>query len=202
MEETSKTFTPQESLEIIGRFILNYKKNFKESSFYFLLWGWLVLFASVSHFLILTALLNMKDYGKIGIFSIVNWIAFTVAGMVIQSFHFRRTAGHEVTRSHIDHFIRSLWQVSAIAIVLIIVLCMKTHNYYPSPFILTVVGLSTLVTGITIKFRPLIFGGIVFFVLAVIGSFFNNEYQLLINALAITLGYLVPGYMLRASKTE
>jgi hypothetical protein len=202
MEESSKNFTPQESLEIIGRFIMNYKKNFKESSFYFLLWGWVVLLASVSHFLVLMVLLNMKEYGKIGIFSMVNWISFTVAGIVIQSFHFKRTHDQKVTRSHIDSFIRSLWQVTAIAIVMIIFLCMKTQNYYPSPFILTVVGLSTLVTGVTIKFRPLILGGVVFFVLAVIGSFINNEYQLLINALAITLGYLVPGYMLRSSKTE
>jgi hypothetical protein len=202
MEETSKNFTPMESLEIIGRFIMNYKKNFKESSFYFLLWGWVVLLASLSHFLILTALLNAKDYGMIGTFSMVNWISFTVAGMVIQIFHFRKTAGREITRSHIDQFIRSLWQATAIAIVLIIFLCIKTQNYYPSPFILTVIGLSTLVTGITIKFRPLVFGGIIFFVLAVAGSFIYNEYQLLINALAITLGYLVPGYMLRASKTE
>ena len=203
MEEKSNSFTPQESLEIIGRFILNYKRNFRENSFFFLLWGWVISLASISHFIILRTLLMHQDYEKIGPLTAMNWIAFPAAGMIIQVIYLKgRNPRRETTRSHIDRFITTLWQVTAIAIIMELVFCIMIKHNYPSPFILTVVGLSTLVTGITIKFRPVIIGGILFFAFAIAASFFNNEYQLLINAAAIIVGYLVPGYMLRASKTE
>jgi hypothetical protein len=202
MENSSKTLTPEESLELIGKFILNYKKNFRNNSFYFLLWGWMITLASISHFIILRTLQAAKEYDKIGLYSMINWIIFPLAGFVFTYFHEKDKHKTNNLRGHIDRFITTLWQVTGIAIFFELAFCLKLNHYYPGPFILTVVGLSTLVTGITIKYRPVIFGGIGFFIFAIIGSFFSNEFQLLVSALAIVLGYLVPGYMLRVSKSE
>ncbi|HLF33810.1 MAG TPA: hypothetical protein VI583_06220 [Cyclobacteriaceae bacterium] len=202
MEEKSSSFTPEQSLELIGKFILNYRKNLKGNSFYFLLWGWLIALASISHFMILSYLLRQEAFDKIGLFSAVNWIIFPFVGLIITIVRARKPSVKKESRSHIDNFITTLWQFTALAIIITLFLCLKINHVFVTPFILTIVALSTMVTGFTINFRPLIFGGIIFFLFAVISSFFNDEYQLLINALAIALGYLVPGYMLRASKTE
>lgn len=202
MEENSNNFTPEQSLELIGQFILNYRKNFRARSFYFLLWGWLIVLASLSHFIILTVLLKQEAYDRIGLYTLVNWCFFPLLGVVISFFHSRSESVKKEVKSVIDKFIMHLWRFTALSIVMVLLFCLKMNYYYPTPFILTVIGLATTVTGITVKHRPLLIGGIVFFVFAVISSFFANEYQLLINAIALILGYLIPGYMLRASKSE
>ncbi len=52
------TFNEQDSIRVITEMIENSKSNFKDNSFFYLLWGWLVLIASVTNF----ALLKMGYY--------------------------------------------------------------------------------------------------------------------------------------------
>lgn len=58
-------------------------------------------------------------------------------------------------------------------------------------------GGSTYLSGITIKFRPLVYGGIVLWISAIISFMLPGDLQLLISAGGIFLGYLVPGYILK-----
>ncbi len=202
MEETQERFTPEQSLELIGKFILNYRKNLKEHSFSFLMWGWLTIIASISHFIILTVLLERKEFQSIGVFSAINWITFLVVGILLTMFHFRRQ--HSIqpeTRSHISHFIATLWQVTAAAIIVEVFICFKMGINFPSPLILATLGLATVVTGAVIKFKPIVYGGVILFIFAFSESFIMNQYQLLFNAIAFLFGYIVPGYLLKTSKS-
>lgn len=200
METNSNNFTPEQSLELIGQFILNYRKNLREKSFYFLIWGWLITLASISHFVILKVLQGLHDYEKIGLFSLINWCTFTILGLIITVIHSAKESVQKSIKSHLDKFIKTLWQFTALVIFMNLFFCIQLKYFFPSPFILSVVGLATIVTGITVKYRPVIFGGIAFFIFAFVSSFISNEYQLLINAVALITGYLIPGYMLRAEK--
>jgi hypothetical protein len=62
---------------------------------------------------------------------------------------------------------------------------------------LLLTALPTFVTGIIVRFKPLIFGGIIFWVLGVINFLLPFEYQNPVSVVAFVLGYLVPGYMLK-----
>ncbi|HEX3024813.1 MAG TPA: hypothetical protein VHP12_06350, partial [Chitinophagaceae bacterium] len=57
--------------------------------------------------------------------------------------------------------------------------------------------IGTFVSGGLIKFRPLIIGGIINFILAVVCSRFSFDHQLLFAAAAILISYIIPGYLLR-----
>jgi hypothetical protein len=46
------SLSPLESLEVIAEAIGKTKDNFKENSFYFMLWGWLIALASFSFFVL------------------------------------------------------------------------------------------------------------------------------------------------------
>jgi peptidoglycan biosynthesis protein MviN/MurJ (putative lipid II flippase) len=48
-----------------------------------------------------------------------------------------------------------------------------------------------------IKFKPLIIGGISCFVITIISTFLEPDYQILMLALALATSYLIPGYLLR-----
>ena len=68
------------------------------------------------------------------------------------------------------------------------------------PFFILFYGLGTFVSGKILRFKPLIVGGIINWILACAASFFPFDYQLLFAAAAILISYLVPGYMIQSEK--
>jgi hypothetical protein len=69
-----------------------------------------------------------------------------------------------------------------------------------NPVILIVSAIPTLVAGVVIKFKPLIFGGVAFWVFGVICFLVSGPWQFLVGAVAVFTGYLIPGMMLRNKK--
>ena len=65
---------------------------------------------------------------------------------------------------------------------------------------LLIAGLATTTSGLLIKFKPLIIGGIAFFIFSIATTFVSNEYLSLITGAAIICGYLIPGYFLKSAK--
>ena len=84
-----KNLTPEESFSIINKAISNFKMNYKESAKIFLLWGWILMFASISSFIILSVLNNMDaqqlkagNWELSGIISLGNWLVFCIIGFI------------------------------------------------------------------------------------------------------------------------
>ena len=199
MEESSKILSPEDSLKLIEKFISNYRNNYRSDSYYFLLWGWIIALASVSHFVLLRVLITLEKYNLINLLSAVNWGLFIILGYVLLFTHIRRMSTQKIIRSHLDKFMTALWQTTGWVLLLVVLISLKLSEY-TTPFILTIVGMATFLNGRIIRFDPLKWGGIVFFIFAILSAFVINEYQLLVNAVAIILGYIIPGYMLRNSK--
>jgi hypothetical protein len=60
--------------------------------------------------------------------------------------------------------------------------------------------MATVTSGTILKFRPLMVGGVVFFVGGLLCFLMSNEMQSLASAFTIAIGYLVPGYLLKSQK--
>jgi hypothetical protein len=58
-------------------------------------------------------------------------------------------------------------------------------------------GMPTFLSGIIIKFKPLIIGGIFCWLMAVISPFIDVRYQVLLAAAAVIAAWIVPGHLLR-----
>jgi small basic protein len=66
------------------------------------------------------------------------------------------------------------------------------------PLVMLVYGMWLFVSGGAIRFRPLIAGGVINWVIG-IGAFFATfPVQLLLLATAVLLGYIIPGHMLKS----
>ena len=65
-----------------------------------------------------------------------------------------------------------------------------------------IAGIATTTSGLLIKFRPLIIGGMTFFIFSIATTFVSNEYMALITGAAIICGYLIPGYFLKSAKEK
>ena len=191
--------TPEESFVIINKAIANYKMNYKESSKVFLLWGWILALASFSHFIILKILLSKEAHGLIGLYSFGNWAVYLLIGFIIMLFMVRKINKNKKVISHIDRFVDNLWWVTMFSFFIASYICIKL-GINPPPIMLLIAGIATTTTGLAIKFKPLIFGGITFFIFCIAATFVTNEYIALIVTGAIVSGYLIPGYFLKSSK--
>lgn len=191
--------TPEESLGIISGAITNYKINYRESAYVFLLWGWILALASLSNFVILHILRSNEEYGLMGILSFSNWAVFSVIGFVLLFFWMRKVEKKKKVYSHLESYVKSLWTVAGVSFGIAIIICVRLE-LNPPPFMLLIAGLATTVNGILIKFKPMIFGGIAFFIFSVSSTFVPEVYTALIVCLSIVVGYLVPGYLLKSAK--
>jgi len=197
MEENN--LTPEESFEIINKAIANFKMNYKENSQVFLLWGWILTLASISNFVILKMLSSLEAWEHKGFLILGNWVGFILIGSIILFFIVRKEKKEKKVYSQIDKFIDKLWWVTAASFVIAVILCFRLELEPPS-LMLLVAGIATTTTGLVIRFKPLIFGGMSFFIFSIASTFVTNEYLALVVSAALICGYLIPGYFLKAAK--
>jgi hypothetical protein len=199
MENVEKEFTPEESLQLISQIIRKTRRNMKASSFYFILWGWVIVFASLACFFIIKYMVSIQQFKYINLGAWLAWIIPVLIGIIISRVHDYKTEKHENVKSLIGNIMKVLWTANGITIIIGCFIAYKAH-FYPAPIILAIIGLSTFLTGYIIKFKPLLYGGIIFWLSGLISMYIQGDYQLLLTAFSIVVGYLIPGYMIKYSK--
>lgn len=195
----NENLTPEESFNIINKAIANFKMNYKESANTFLLFGWIFTLASFSNFFILKILHSKEAYNLMGPLSFGIWILFGLIAFVILFFMERKTDRDKIVYSYLENYIKILWSVTAASFFIAAIICIKLE-ITPPPVMLLIAGLATTTTGLLIRFRPLVIGGMSFFIFSIATSFVTNEYLALITGAAIICGYLIPGYFLKSAK--
>jgi hypothetical protein len=191
--------TPEESFDLIQKHISYFKMNYKEGAKIFLLWGWILILASFSNFIILKILHSKEAYHLMGWYSLGNWAVFAVIGFIILFFMDRKINKDKKVYSYLDGYIKNLWTVSAFSFFIAALICIKL-NIDPPPIMLLIAGIATTTSGLLIKFRPLVIGGMAFFVFSIATTFVSNENIALIVGVSIICGYLIPGYLLKHAK--
>jgi len=81
----------------------------------------------------------------------------------------------------------------------VLVIVNITGSYWENAFTYYILlyAIGTYVTGKFIKFKPLVIGGGINFLLAIICSRLSFDYQILMGATAILISYIIPGHLLR-----
>jgi hypothetical protein len=194
-----KTLTPEESLRIIQKSISISRKNMREGSFYYLLWGWALILASLANYFLIRYLIGQERYDDIMLMSLLAWGVFIIVAMIIQFVYQSRVSKRERVVTHLDRYITIVWITAGLLMGLMAFLSLKLDSY-PTPFILGVTAMATAVSGLMLRFRPLVIGAVIFLAAAVISSFMRGTDQLLVFAVAMALGYLIPGYIIRSLK--
>ena len=200
MENSEKQMTPEESLNLIGEVISNTRNNLRTDSFFFLLWGWFIIVASLLEAFILWNAGRMNDWKNVGLLSGLTWCGLVFMALIIQFFYIKK---HYVKRGYKNFFekvISYLWIISGFIIFLIVYLTAVRHES-PEPYILATVSIPTVITGVMSRFRPLIIGGLLFIIFAAIVVNVQTEWlRSMVSAVALICGYLIPGYLLRKQK--
>jgi len=184
----NKELSQEESLKVIDDMIHLAKNKITETGFHFLLWGILCILASLSQYVLIVQ-------GMVSQSGLV-WGVMTVIGVPIAIFYERNNHRKKQVSTKFDKIYGYLWLGFGITMFITIYLS-AALNVYPISFILVLVGLATFVSGAINNFRPLIIGAVVFWLAAVLCPLLDGKMQLLVNALAIFIGYIIPGLLLR-----
>jgi drug/metabolite transporter (DMT)-like permease len=170
------------------------KDRFAEDGVLYLLWGWVVFTCSLAQFV----LLHYVNYPRHYLVWFASWFV-----VIYQVIYLRKRHRRIRVRTYTDHIVGFVWITFLIVIFLVAFLIgrLSGGDYYIhiNPVLLALYGIPTFLTGIIIKFNPLIVGGIGCWILSVITTFIADyHYQFLMIPLAMLVAWIIPGYLLRA----
>jgi hypothetical protein len=215
-----KELTEEESLRLITEMIHKVKNSFHESGTSAILWGSVVAFCGLFSFLQIQ--FGFSTYG----FDV--WL-LTLIAIVPQIFISVREARQRKVLTYEETAMNAIWLVFGISIFAISfynnIMPSVVENFYAKesvellqrnkvtgvitayrPYVpsissvyLILYAIPTLATGLAKKFKPMIIGGILCYILFVISCFSNFKYDMLLHALAGMINWLIPGLLLRNS---
>ncbi|HEX5151570.1 MAG TPA: hypothetical protein VFW07_08970 [Parafilimonas sp.] len=187
-------FSPQQSLQLIESMINRAKDKFAEDGFMYLIWGWLVLICSLLQFVLLHFVQYPQHY--------IVWLA-TIPAFIYQFFYVRKRRKQQTVITYTGYIIGFVWITFAVVMMLLgfLVGFLTTGEYYTHiiHILLAVYGMPVFLTGIIIRFKPLIYGGIACWAFCIASTFVTNyDYQFLFIPAAMLIAWIIPGYLLRA----
>lgn len=193
MELQDKPIDPQESLELIRTFISGTKNNIRRSAFGFIFWGILIAVAALLNYF----LAKFTPYNNLWLL----WPILTIGGFIVTMLYYFANKKKEGVVSTFGHFFRWLFLCGGITYFLFVFLSAEL-KISPVPFILALTSLLVAVAGLALRFKPLFFGGVLFFLAAIASVFVSPLDQMLLIGVSFTLGYLIPGILLTRKENE
>jgi hypothetical protein len=190
MEE--KEISPEESLMLIQSMIGKARQRYTDNSIFFLLWGWIVLIASLMHYYLAIYTTYEDPY--------IGW-SLTFVGAIASAIIGAKKGKKRIVKNYADKLYGWLWLSLGIAMFTVI-FNGNAVDWNTTPFILLFAGVGTTVSGVMMNFKPLQFGGIAFWVLTIIAFQQTPDVQMLLLAIGVAVGYLIPGYIMRSNSKK
>jgi len=189
-----ENFDPKQSLLLIESMINRAKDKFAEDGLMYLLWGWVVLVCSLTQFV----LMHFFKYPYHWVVWFASWII-----VIYQVVYIRKKIRRRRVRTYTGYILGYVWLTFVIVIFLLAFLIgrLTEGDYYIhiSPILLTIYGIPIFLSGIILRFKPLVIGGIGCWILSIVAMLIGNyDYQFLLIPLAMIIAWIIPGYLLRA----
>jgi len=182
----------QSGLDLIQSMINKARNQFGENGHLYLVWGWAILFCSVSQF-VLKYFFSFSQYYLV-------WM-LTWAVLIYQIVYLTRNRKKERVKTYTGDILGHVWLVFAILMITIGVVIGKTTNQHSgelfTPVFLCLYGMPSYLSGKILQFNPLVIGGICCWILALIALFIPVEFLELMFGVAVIVAWIIPGYLLK-----
>lgn len=180
---------PADSLQLIESMINKAKNSFSENGHLYLIWGWMVLFCSIGHFV----LLHFHVVQQPEMVWMLTW-----AALLYQLFYLVRKEKKAKVRTYTDEIIGFVWMVFGICGgISSFILAGDDQWQKLYSIVLMLYGIPTFLSGAIMRFTPLKVGGICCWGLSILSVWVKDDSILLLLALAVVLAWIIPGYLLR-----
>jgi Flp pilus assembly protein TadB len=187
-----KSLTEEESLGIISQMIRTARDEHRETGEGWLIWGWLLFIASVLS--IVFAQLQMGRY--IGF----TWSAMLAVGLAVYVFGHLRKQRVKKVKTYLEELLDKLGTAFFISLFLIIAAAaISGRQNFGFGYYYILYAFWMYIHGSAIRFKPLLVGAFVNWAAALaIFLITDFRYDMAVSAVAVLVGYLIPGYMLKA----
>lgn len=188
MEPHNNSLSPQQSLEIITSMVRQAQGNISKNSFYFLLWGWVITLCNFGMY-------YFFKFSAYKAYAPMVWI-LCIPAAIITAIYGARQSQSPNPITHLEKINMWLWIGLMLCIFPVWMFGAKI-NWMINAVVFLPIGLCTFVSGIILRFKPLLVGGVLLWLCSVICFVVGPVEQYVVGGIAMILGYLVPGYMLR-----
>lgn len=191
-------FDEEQSIRVIREMISVSQHRLKSDGILFIIWGWLFfagyLFEYLSPKFVIT-------YRTSQIIDIAGYILAVAALLysVYYVFFLKKSA-----KTYISVSLRYVWISLFISLVMINLIqanVMHEINFnLQHPIFMVIIAFAIVVTGGILRYRLLIGGGIIFALLAYLCSYIPLREQLLLEAVAWAVAFVIPGHIMYANR--
>jgi hypothetical protein len=187
MNHPEKELTGQESLALIAKMINKAKRDYLDSGLSSLLWGSVIMFCSL-----VTYANNWLKWPN------MDYVWFLTIGAVIPQILIAIREGKaRKHRSYDEDLMSGIW----IAFGITMFVMGYIFSRYPSEAItslyLAIYGIPTFAVGYARRFRPMLYGGVACWILAIYCLYCGYPNTLLCLGLGALLAWFIPGLILR-----
>lgn len=200
-KNSSDSFNETQSLLVIKEMIQVSKNKFKRDGILFIVWGWILFF---NYFFLnyLTGVL-VTTHQIVQIVHALR-ILLPVSG-IAYSIYYIFTQRKKV-QTYIGISLRYVWISLFVCLSLTnMILFHRLQGFNPElqhPIFMVFIAFAVTITGGILRYRLIIIGGIVFAALAYIASYFKLQEQILIEAIAWVIAFIIPGHILYANREK
>ncbi len=182
----------KDALVLIEQMINNAKKELKDNGFYFLLWGWLVFIAAITNYYLLV-------FSDFEIHSLPWMILMPLGGVVTFVLSAREKKNTPRVKTYVDEILKHVitaFAISLLTICFFMPMGGQWKAFYPS--IMVIYSIWLYISGGMLKFKPLVWGAFLNWILAAAGFIYaSTPVHLLLIAFAVLGGFIIPGYLLK-----
>ena len=186
-----KKLSGEESLQLIQQMIQVAKDDHRENGDGWLIWGWLLFVTSLAS--VIMGYTGLSEY--IG----DAWTGMLVIGLAVYVAGRLQKKKHKRVQTYVQELLEKLGTGFFISLFTLIAASFMSNSSFSFGYFYVLYAFWMFIHGSAIRFRPLIIGAIVNWT-AAIAIFYIKDFRqdMMISAVAILVGYLIPGYMLRA----
>jgi hypothetical protein len=194
MEKNS--LTPEESLLLISRTIEETKQRFQENGHIIVLWGSITFIVFLSQYVLVFLGLHK-------IFDIM-WTCILFPLGAIYTFIYARgkEKKNNMPKTILGRILGTMGWVFGLNLMILGFIFGDQLDKNAAPVFLILLALFIIMAGVSIKFKPLIIGGILLNLTGFSTFFVNTDYYGLCMMLGSVVGLIIPGILLNKSKEK
>jgi len=181
-----KILNEKESLELISQMIRNTQQRLKEGNGKpFLIFGYTTIAISMIVYSLLT--LTQSNLSHLA------WFGIPVIGFVIM--YLSKKNEVKYSKTYIDRIVINIWTVIGASVMFVSIAAIFVRIPV-MPLLILLLGIATTLTGLTIRFKPVIFCGVFGMASCVLPYVMNGYNQVLMYAICIFVMMVIPGHIL------
>jgi hypothetical protein len=186
--------TPEQSLLLISKTIEETKERFKKHGGVFIFWGTLTVVVFGSQLIL--SLLELYKFTMIPVY------LFPAGAVLTGLWAWRESRKKNTPRTIISSLLQNIGWIIGLNLMFMGFLFSDVLGDALGPVFIILLALLILVSGLSIKFKPLIIGGVLANLIGLGSFFFERDYHGISLMVASVVGMIIPGIMLNMARRK